>query len=159
MHDIQSAKKRISASLGEALQKLDGEISLLMASSEQGAAGGAPNTIRQQVKFAIDLATLRERLNQLRDELRIEDKEATPAETKAASLPHPAARASAHTQGLPKLAYSRSEAGMILGVSPITIDRLVSRGLLRPSLATRRPLFSPDELNRFMRETSKSVFP
>ena len=38
-----------------------------------------------------------------------------------------------------RLAYSRLETAKLLGVSPITVDRLAKRGLLRPSRATRRP--------------------
>lgn len=52
-----------------------------------------------------------------------------------------------------KLAYSRIEAAEALGVSAITVDRLVKRGLLHPSRATRRPLFPVWEIERFLRET------
>jgi len=61
------------------------------------------------------------------------------------------------TPGRSKLALSRTEAAEALGVSPITIDRLVKRGLLCPSLATRRPLFPHWELERFLRDTSKTI--
>ena len=57
----------------------------------------------------------------------------------------------------PKLALSRIEAAEVLGVSAVSIDRLVKRGLLRPSRATRRPLFPIWELERFLRETSLEV--
>jgi hypothetical protein len=57
----------------------------------------------------------------------------------------------------PKLALSRTEAAQALGVSPITIDRLALRGLLRPSRATRRPLYAIDEIRRFLEETTGSV--
>jgi len=56
-----------------------------------------------------------------------------------------------------RLAYSRKEAAEILGISPITVDRLAKRGLLRPSRATRRPLYPKWELERFLRETSEVV--
>jgi len=42
----------------------------------------------------------------------------------------------------PKLALTRVEAADALDVSQATLDRLVKRGLLRPSRALRRPLFS-----------------
>ena len=42
-----------------------------------------------------------------------------------------------------------------LGISEPTLDRLAARGLLRPSRATRRPLYAVAELERFLRETSK----
>jgi len=57
----------------------------------------------------------------------------------------------------PKLALTRVEAADALDVSPATLDRLVKRGLLRPSRALRRPLFSIAEIERFLRETSSEV--
>jgi len=57
----------------------------------------------------------------------------------------------------PKLALSRTEAAQALGVSPITVDRLALRGLLRPSRATRRPLYAVDELRRFLAETTGTL--
>lgn len=56
---------------------------------------------------------------------------------------------------LPKLALSREEAAQALGVSEPTLDRLAARGLLRPSRATRRPLYAVAELQRFLRDTAK----
>ena len=56
----------------------------------------------------------------------------------------------------PKLALSRKEAAAALGVSPATVDRLTVRGLLRPSRATRRPLYAVEEINRFLRETTSN---
>jgi hypothetical protein len=58
-----------------------------------------------------------------------------------------------------KLALSRIEAAEVLGVSAVSIDRLVKRGLLNPSRATRRPLFPVWELERFLRDTSKAITP
>jgi hypothetical protein len=55
---------------------------------------------------------------------------------------------------LPKLALSRIEAAQALGISAPTLDRLTLRGLLRPSRATRRPLYAVAELQRFLRDTS-----
>lgn len=56
-----------------------------------------------------------------------------------------------------KLALTRTEAAGALGVSPVTIDQLTKRGLLRPSRATRRPLYPVWEIERFLRETSKEI--
>jgi hypothetical protein len=55
---------------------------------------------------------------------------------------------------VPKLALNRIEAAHALGCSPATIDRLTLRGLLRPSRATYRPMYSVKELERFLKETS-----
>ena len=60
-------------------------------------------------------------------------------------------------QHAPKLALTREEAGESLGISAITVDRLAKRGLLRPSRATRRPLYPVWEIERFLRETSIPV--
>jgi hypothetical protein len=57
----------------------------------------------------------------------------------------------------PKLALSRTEAAQALGVSPVTIDRLAIRGLLKPSRATRRPLYAIDEIHRFLKETTGGI--
>lgn len=54
----------------------------------------------------------------------------------------------------PKLALTREETGESLGISAVTVDRLTKRGLLRPSRATRRPLYSVTEIERFLRETA-----
>jgi len=60
-------------------------------------------------------------------------------------------------QNISRLSFSRTEAAEILGLSPITVDRLTKRGLLNPSRATRRPLYPIWELERFLKETSERV--
>jgi len=50
---------------------------------------------------------------------------------------------------IPKLTFTRQEAAAALGLSVVTIDRLTERGLLKANRATRRPLYSRIELNRF----------
>ena len=57
----------------------------------------------------------------------------------------------------PKLALTRVEAADALNISAATLDRLVKRGLLRPSRALRRPLFSIAEIERFLRETATPI--
>jgi hypothetical protein len=54
----------------------------------------------------------------------------------------------------PKLALTRIEAADALNISPASLDRLVKRGLLHPSRAMRRPLFSIAEIERFLRDTT-----
>ena len=54
----------------------------------------------------------------------------------------------------PKLALNRIEAAEAIGISPATLDRLTVRGLLRPSRATRRPIYAVKELERFLKETA-----
>lgn len=56
-----------------------------------------------------------------------------------------------------KLALTRVEAADALNISPATLDRLVKRGLLRPSRALRRPLFPIAEIERFLRDTTGEV--
>ena len=57
----------------------------------------------------------------------------------------------------PRYAFTREEAAKALGVSPATIDRLTKRGLLRPSRAIYRPLYSTEELQRFLRDTTATL--
>lgn len=57
----------------------------------------------------------------------------------------------------PKLALTRTDAAKAIGQSAVTIDRLTKRGLLRPSRATRRPVYPIWEIERFLRETTGSV--
>lgn len=57
---------------------------------------------------------------------------------------------------LPKVGYSKREAARMLGISERTIERLVNRGLLRPSRALRTPRFSPKELERLIADTAYS---
>ena len=53
-------------------------------------------------------------------------------------------RKSVQTSNVPKLALTREETAQAIGVHPITISRLTERGLIRPSRATRRPLYPVD---------------
>jgi predicted site-specific integrase-resolvase len=53
-----------------------------------------------------------------------------------------------------RLALNQKEAAKALGISQVTLWRLVKRGLIRPSLALRTPLYPISELERFLRETS-----
>jgi len=63
----------------------------------------------------------------------------------------------ASSAGVPKLALTREEAASALGISVVTIDRLTERGLLKPSRATRRPLYPVTEIERFLKETQGKV--
>ncbi len=56
-----------------------------------------------------------------------------------------------------KLALSRQETAAAIGQSAVTVDRLTKRGLLRPSRATRRPVYPVWEIERFLRETSGAI--
>ena len=53
-----------------------------------------------------------------------------------------------------KKGFKRAEAAIYLGVTPVTIDRLRKRGLLHPSLALRHPIYSRDDLDRFLKDTT-----
>jgi len=57
----------------------------------------------------------------------------------------------------PRLALTRLEAAKAIGVSAPTIDRLTQRGLLRPSRATRRPLYAVKEIERFLKATTPAA--
>jgi excisionase family DNA binding protein len=49
-------------------------------------------------------------------------------------------------------ALKLKEAAKYLSVSPISVRRLIDRGLLKPNRALRHILIPVEELNRFLRE-------
>jgi len=54
---------------------------------------------------------------------------------------------------LPRLAYTMAETAKILGVSYITVHRLLKRGKLRSSSALRHKLIPLSEIERFLEST------
>jgi excisionase family DNA binding protein len=56
-------------------------------------------------------------------------------------------------QPFPRLAYTMAETAKILGVSYITVHRLLKRGLLRSSSALRHKLIPGSEIERFLKST------
>lgn len=54
---------------------------------------------------------------------------------------------------LPKLGYSMADTATIMGVSYLTVHRLLKRGLLRCSSALRTKLIPLKEIERFLKET------
>jgi excisionase family DNA binding protein len=63
-----------------------------------------------------------------------------------------------HDGKLPRLAYSIDETAEILGISYATVHRLLTRGLLRSSLACRHKMIAKTEIERFLKETSQSLW-
>ena len=62
----------------------------------------------------------------------------------------------AHTSEKPalvRLAYTMQETAEILGVSYITVHRLLKRGLLRSSSALRHKVIPHSEIERFLKAT------
>jgi excisionase family DNA binding protein len=57
------------------------------------------------------------------------------------------------SQTLPRLAYTMQETADILGVSYITVHRLLKRGHLKSCSALRHKLIPMTEIQRFLRET------
>ena len=56
-----------------------------------------------------------------------------------------------------KKGFKRAEAAIYLGITAGTIDRLTKRGFLHPSRALRHPIYSRDDLDRFLQETSGTI--
>jgi hypothetical protein len=56
-----------------------------------------------------------------------------------------------------QLGYTREQTAKLIGQSAVSVDRLTKRGLLRPSRATRRPIYPHWEIERFLRETSAPI--
>lgn len=52
---------------------------------------------------------------------------------------------------MPRRAYKIHEVAEILGIKPITVRRLIDRGLIRPCRALRHVLVDSDEINRFLK--------
>ena len=67
--------------------------------------------------------------------------------------PEPSQPAQALPAKEPRLAYNTAETARLLGVNRATLWRICKRGLLRPSIACRRPLFPVEEIERFLRDT------
>jgi excisionase family DNA binding protein len=59
---------------------------------------------------------------------------------------------------LPRLAFTVKETAEMLAVSHLTIYRLIKRGLLKRSLASRKIIISKIEIERFLKETSRSLY-
>ena len=57
------------------------------------------------------------------------------------------------SQTLPRLAYTMQETADILGVSYITVHRLLKRGLLKSCSALRHKLIPMTEIQRFLRDS------
>ena len=58
---------------------------------------------------------------------------------------------------MPRLAFTASEVAASLGYeNVVTVHRLVKRGLLNPSRATRNFVFPAWEVERFLRENTKA---
>jgi len=55
------------------------------------------------------------------------------------------------------LSLTREETAQALGIGASTLDKLAARGLIRPSRATRRPLYSVAEIERFLRDTTAQL--
>jgi excisionase family DNA binding protein len=67
------------------------------------------------------------------------------------NIPTPPATATA----LPRLAYTMRETADILGVSYITVHRLLKRGKLRASDAIRNKVIPKTEIEKFLRESTQ----
>jgi predicted site-specific integrase-resolvase len=57
------------------------------------------------------------------------------------------------SQALPRLAYTMQETAEILGLSYISVHRLLKRGLLKSSTALRHKLIPGSEIERFLKDT------
>lgn len=60
---------------------------------------------------------------------------------------------------LPRLAYTMREAAEILGISYITVHRLLKRGHLRSSGAIRNKVIPRAEIERFLRDSLTQAKP
>ncbi len=54
---------------------------------------------------------------------------------------------------VPRLAYSMQETAQVMGISYISVHRLLKRGLLKSSSALRHKLIPHAEIERFLKST------
>lgn len=73
------------------------------------------------------------------------------SESKATATQNPTATAAS----IPRLAYTMRETAEILGVSYITVHRLLKRGKLRASDAIRNKVIPKIEIEKFLRESTQ----
>ena len=73
------------------------------------------------------------------------------SESKAEFSQNPTATA----DSLPRLAFTMKETAEILGVSYITVHRLLKRGKIRASDAIRNKVIPRTEIERFLRDSIK----
>ncbi len=59
------------------------------------------------------------------------------------------------TTALPRLAYSTQEAANMLGVSVVSLYRLIERGRLTPCRGLRQFVIPAKELDRFLKEAAR----
>src|SRR5262245_27990706 len=82
---------------------------------------------------------------------KLQDSTATPlAAPTSSTVAGPGLRA----QGPERLAYTMKETADLLGVSYVTVHRLLQRGLLRASAASRHKIISRREIERFLAATT-----
>ena len=158
MYDVSTGRTRIANAGTDLLRIIDDEIRAVTTAVGAGSGAVLRSELEQCLSFAVEIATLRERLSQLlpgagnqRTGVRLDEAAAEFLRTVTQSV--------SSSPELPKIGYNKVEAGKILGMSPMTVDRLVARGLLSPSRGTRRPMFTMEELERYMRETSERIEP
>jgi excisionase family DNA binding protein len=113
----------------------------LAAMKEQHQSKGETVTITFSGELVVNRAVVEELLQM------------APATLATPVVSQPAALAGGRPEGLPRLAYTMQETAKILGVSYITVYRLMQRGLLRGSSAVRTKLIPRREIERFLEKT------
>lgn len=53
--------------------------------------------------------------------------------------------------------FDRKEAAAFLRIKVSTLDKLAKRGLIHPNIATRKPLYSREEMRRFMKGNTAAL--
>lgn len=62
----------------------------------------------------------------------------------------------APASGVERILLTNAEASRALGISRITLHRLVRRGLIRPVYLTSVAMYAPEELRRVVRERQRA---
>jgi len=112
------------------------------------------------IQFNGQISISRQNLKMLLAELRSENPIIIPAPVSPPPPPQPSVTMTppaiinlAENSGNKRLAYTMRETTEILGVSYITVHRLVKRGLLRNSKVLRSIIIPASEIERFLKDT------
>jgi Helix-turn-helix domain len=97
------------------------------------------------IQFNVQISVSRQSLKMLLPELHPENLTIFPPSSEKINLPENSKNK--------RLAYTMRETAEILGVSYITVHRLLKRGLLKNSKALRHKTIPATEIERFLKET------
>jgi excisionase family DNA binding protein len=125
-----------------------GECAMICSSAIDRYAGGMTNQSEEFQRLSNILADLASTITEIIDR-----------RIKSVNRPFPESKPAVSTMlaqtvtGLPQLAFTMKETAEILGVSYITVHRLLQRWLLRSTNTLRHKIIPRTEIERFLKST------